>query len=184
MFLVLPTGITAFFLIIHIFRGDHKHDVGKRLRHPSGGRPLPAITDTFDPFEMLGLDRTEAGQVGVSLEDCLCQIDYLKIICRLYQKSYNNILKENISDSIVYNLRNLHWKLWTSEVSFSFKPTTYDTPFSWTLTYHIDIICAENNKSFFPWDFLNDYMCNSITWIQVVQKYCLSLFVYFSRIWI
>jgi hypothetical protein len=43
-------------------RGEHKHEVGKRLRHPSGGRPLPAITDAFDPFEMLGLDRIEGAQ--------------------------------------------------------------------------------------------------------------------------
>ncbi len=45
------------------FRTEHKHEVGKRLRHPSGGRPLPAITDTFDPFEMLGLDRMDGAQV-------------------------------------------------------------------------------------------------------------------------
>jgi len=43
-------------------RTEHKHEVSKRLRHPSGGRPLPAITDTFDPFEMLGLDKTEGTQ--------------------------------------------------------------------------------------------------------------------------
>ena len=139
--------------------------VEARAKHATRNEPDVVVAEV----ELLQLSKAEdgagleAGQVGVSLEDCLCQIDYLKIICRLYQKSYNNILKENISDSIVYNLRNLHWKLWTSEVSFSFKPRTYDTPFSWTLTYHIDIICAEKNKSFFPWDFLNDYMCNSIT---------------------
>jgi len=43
-------------------RGEHKHEVGKRLRHPSGDRPLPAIKDTFDPFEMLGLEQSATGQ--------------------------------------------------------------------------------------------------------------------------
>ncbi|XP_023328293.1 uncharacterized protein LOC111701305, partial [Eurytemora carolleeae] len=36
-------------------RTEHKHELGRRLRHSSGGRPLPAINDSFDPFEMLGL---------------------------------------------------------------------------------------------------------------------------------
>jgi len=44
-------------------RTEHKHEVGKRMRHPSGGgRPLPAINDSFDPFEMMGLECSEAAQ--------------------------------------------------------------------------------------------------------------------------
>ena len=34
-----------------------------RLRHASGSRALPAINDSFDAFEQLGLERAEPGQV-------------------------------------------------------------------------------------------------------------------------
>jgi len=37
------------------------HDISRRHRHTSG-MALPAISDSFDAFELLGLDRTEVGQ--------------------------------------------------------------------------------------------------------------------------
>ena len=37
--------------------------MSRRHRHQSG-LALPAISDSFDAFELLGLDRNEAGQVG------------------------------------------------------------------------------------------------------------------------
>ena len=43
--------------------GDrHCHDLTRRNRHQSG-MALPAISDSFDAFELLGLDRNEASQV-------------------------------------------------------------------------------------------------------------------------
>ena len=44
-------------------RGDyrHHHEEKKKLRNHSG--TLPAINDGFDPFELLGLERSEDGQV-------------------------------------------------------------------------------------------------------------------------
>ena len=41
------------------------HDLSRRHRHQSG-LALPAISDSFDAFEILGLDRTEGGQVRVA----------------------------------------------------------------------------------------------------------------------
>ena len=44
--------------------GDrYGHDLSRRHRHQSG-LALPAISDSFDAFELLGLDRTETGQVS------------------------------------------------------------------------------------------------------------------------
>ena len=47
------------FLILPHFRGGdrHGHDLSRRHRHQSG-LALPAISDSFDAFELLGLDRT------------------------------------------------------------------------------------------------------------------------------
>jgi len=43
-------------------RGGERLLENRRHRHTSGTRPLPAINDSFDAFELLGLERTELGQ--------------------------------------------------------------------------------------------------------------------------
>ena len=54
-----------------MFRGGDRHELSRRNRHTSG-MALPAISDSFDAFDLLGLDRTEAGQVS----DYYCSTKY------------------------------------------------------------------------------------------------------------
>merc|ERR1719220_3085706 len=42
-------------------RGADKYELSRRNRHTSG-MALPAISDSFDAFDLLGLDRNEHGQ--------------------------------------------------------------------------------------------------------------------------
>merc|ERR1719220_1976310 len=50
-------------------RGADKYELSRRNRHTSG-MALPAISDSFDAFDLLGLDRTESGQ-EISYSDLL-----------------------------------------------------------------------------------------------------------------
>ena len=57
-------------IIFANYRGGDRHghhDISRRHRHTSG-MALPAISDSFDAFELLGLDRTEVGQVGAVID--------------------------------------------------------------------------------------------------------------------
>lgn len=70
------------------------HDLSRRHRHQSG-LALPAISDSFDAFEILGLDRTEGGQVSgglaprLNLMTNLSPSSHLQSIfdCRLCERS-------------------------------------------------------------------------------------------------
>ena len=58
-----PTSDQEYYEISHC-RGDkYGHlDLARRHRHQSG-LALPAISDSFDAFELLGLDKNDVGQV-------------------------------------------------------------------------------------------------------------------------
>lgn len=44
-------------------KGEGKKESGSRRRNLSGSRPLSSFIDNLDPYDMLGLEKFENGQV-------------------------------------------------------------------------------------------------------------------------
>ena len=82
-----------------LFRGAERHELSRRNRHTSG-MALPAISDSFDAFDLLGLDRNEHGQVRG------CYLDFHNYNAKLIPCMLLSLLMPNVNWQ---NRSPFHW---------------------------------------------------------------------------
>jgi len=110
--------------------GDrYGHDLSRRHRHQSG-LALPAISDSFDAFELLGLDRTETGQ-EISYSDLLEPSYERKELSQQPIDSEADFIQGSVSDSTVGALscqgeQELGTGAWGSAVGAPYSPHLLD----------------------------------------------------------
>lgn len=79
-------------------KGEGKKESGSRRRNLSGSRPLSSFIDSLDPYDMLGLEKFENGQVWGLIFDFFGWLvnlrTFLKLDFKIFQ--YEHLSTEGI----------------------------------------------------------------------------------------